>query len=78
MCLDVTNGSTTNGAKMQIWACTPGAGDAAQRFSVTSGKSIQWVGKTECLDLSGGRLTSGNQVQMWTCNGNANQVWNLV
>ncbi|KAJ7032972.1 hypothetical protein C8F04DRAFT_1355506 [Mycena alexandri] len=78
MCLDVTNGSTTNGVKMQIWACTPGAGDAAQHFTVTSGKSIQWVGKTECLDLSGGRLTSGNQIQMWTCNGNANQVWNLV
>ncbi|KAJ7457560.1 ricin B lectin domain-containing protein, partial [Mycena galericulata] len=79
MCLDVTGGSTANGVKMQIWACTPGAGDAAQHFTVTSGKSIQWTSKNECLDLSGGRLTSGNQIQMWVCEtGNANQVWNIV
>ncbi|KAJ7038358.1 hypothetical protein C8F04DRAFT_359392 [Mycena alexandri] len=79
-CLDVTNGVTnTNGVKMQIWTCTPGQGDAAQHWSITSTKTIQWAGQTECLDLSGGRLTSGNQIQVWLCeNGNANQVWNLV
>ncbi|KAJ7451576.1 hypothetical protein FB451DRAFT_1186111 [Mycena latifolia] len=79
MCLDVTGGSTTNGAKMQIWSCTPGAGDANQHFTVTSSKSIQWANTAECLDLTGGSLTSGNQVQMWGCaTGNTNQVWNIV
>ncbi|KAJ7035179.1 hypothetical protein C8F04DRAFT_1259242 [Mycena alexandri] len=80
MCLDVTNGVTnTNGVKMQIWSCTPGGGDAAQHWTTTSTKTIQWVGQTECLDLSGGSLTSGNQVQVWLCEaGNTNQVWNLV
>ncbi|KAJ7732680.1 ricin B lectin domain-containing protein, partial [Mycena metata] len=79
-CLDVTNGVTnTNGVKMQIWTCTPGQGDAAQHWTITSTKTIQWAGQTECLDLSGGVLTSGNQVQVWLCEtGNANQVWNLV
>ncbi|KAJ7806991.1 hypothetical protein B0H14DRAFT_1541165 [Mycena olivaceomarginata] len=78
MCLDVTNGSTANGAKMQIWACTPGQGDAAQHFTVTSDKHIQLAGKTQCLDLSGGSLTSGSQAQIWLCEtGNANQVWNI-
>ncbi|KAJ7451566.1 ricin B lectin domain-containing protein [Mycena latifolia] len=79
MCLDVTGGSTTNGAKMQIWSCTPGAGDANQHFTITSGKSIQWANTAECLDLTDGSLTSGNQVQMWGCaSGNTNQVWNIV
>jgi hypothetical protein len=60
---DVTNGSTANGAKLQIWSCTPGAGDAAQHFTVTADKRIQWAAHTtECLDLTGGSLTSGNQV----------------
>jgi len=77
MCLDVTGGSTTNGVKMQIWACTPGAGDAAQHYTVTSDNRIQWT--SECLDLTGGSLASGNQVQMWACaTGNTNQVWNFV
>jgi peptidoglycan/xylan/chitin deacetylase (PgdA/CDA1 family) len=79
MCLDVTNGSTTNGVKMQIWACTPGAGDAAQHFTLTSANQIQWVNTAECLDLTDGSLTSGNQVQMWACaTGNTNQVWKLT
>ncbi|KAJ7249759.1 ricin B lectin domain-containing protein [Mycena haematopus] len=79
MCLDVTNGSSSNGVKMQIWSCTPGVGGANQHFTVISNKHIQWVGKSLCLDLTAGILTSGNQVQMWACEtGNNNQVWNIV
>ncbi|KAJ7745830.1 hypothetical protein DFH07DRAFT_924578 [Mycena maculata] len=79
MCLDVTSGSTANGVGMQIWACTPGAGDANQQFTVTSNNRIQWNGSDECLDLTNGLLTSGNRVQMWACvAGNTNQVWNIV
>ncbi|KAJ7146651.1 hypothetical protein C8R44DRAFT_864390 [Mycena epipterygia] len=78
MCLDVTGGSTTNGIKMQIWACTPGGGDANQHFTVTADNRIQWT-NDECLDLTDGSLTSGNQVQMWACAAsNTNQVWNIV
>lgn len=79
MCLDVTNGSTANGVKMQIWSCTPGAGDAAQHFTVASGGNIQWANTAECLDLTDGSTASGNQIQMWGCaGGNTNQVWNIV
>ncbi|KAJ7912060.1 carbohydrate-binding module family 13 protein, partial [Mycena leptocephala] len=75
MWLDVTDGSTTNGVKMQIWLCTPGAGDAAQHFTVTTDNRIQW-NTTECLDITGGSLT---KVQMWACAaGNTNQLWNIV
>ncbi|KAJ7635001.1 hypothetical protein FB45DRAFT_478962 [Roridomyces roridus] len=79
MCLDVTGGSTTNGVKMQIWACTPGQGDTAQHYTITSDNRIQWTNENECLDLTDGSLASGNQVQMWACAaGNTNQVWNFV
>ncbi|KAF7364548.1 hypothetical protein MVEN_00323800 [Mycena venus] len=79
MCLDVTGGSTTNGVKMQIWSCTPGAGDAAQHFTVTADNRIQWTNMNKCLDLTGGSLASGNQIQMWDCSaGNTNQVWKIV
>ncbi|KAJ7080228.1 ricin B lectin domain-containing protein, partial [Mycena epipterygia] len=81
MCLGayVTGGSTTNGVKMQIWACTPGAGDANQHFTVTADNRVQWAGTDECLDLTDGSLAAGNQVQMWACAaGNTNQVWNIV
>ncbi|KAJ7916950.1 ricin B lectin domain-containing protein, partial [Mycena leptocephala] len=78
MCLDVTGGSTTNGVKMQIWSCTPGAGDAAQHFTVTADNRMQWTNMNKCLDLSGGSLASGNQIQMWDCSaGNTNQVWKI-
>ncbi|KAJ6523848.1 ricin B lectin domain-containing protein [Mycena capillaripes] len=79
MCLDVTGGSTTNGVKMQIWSCTPGAGDAAQHFTVTTDNRIQWTNMNKCLDLTGGSLASGNQIQTWDCTaGNTNQVWKIV
>jgi hypothetical protein len=47
---------------MQIWSCTPGAGDAAQHFTVTADNRIQWTSMNKCLDLTGGSLASGNQV----------------
>jgi hypothetical protein len=47
---------------MQIWSCTPGEGDAAQHFTLTADRRIQWANTAECLDLTDGSLTSGNQV----------------
>ncbi|KAJ7753097.1 ricin B lectin domain-containing protein [Mycena maculata] len=79
MCLDVTNGNTTDGVLMQIWSCTPGAGDANQQFIVTSDNRIQWTEVGKCLDLTNGSLANGTQVQMWACVvGDTNQVWNIV
>ncbi|KAF7310040.1 Glycoside hydrolase/deacetylase [Mycena indigotica] len=81
-CLDVKDGNTANGAKMQIWTCTPGQGNAAQHFTITAAKTIQWSGQTKCLDLTEGSLATGNQIQTWDCSPNstpyANQIWNFV
>ncbi|KAK7014253.1 ricin B lectin domain-containing protein [Favolaschia claudopus] len=76
-CLDVPNGSTENGVKLQIWTCAQG--NANQIFSTPhlGGAQIEWNGKGKCLDL----LTSGigTPISMVDCaepeNADANQVW---
>jgi hypothetical protein len=76
-CLDVPNGSTANGVKLQIWTCTEG--DTNQIWTVANGLShIEWNGTGKCLDLTNGNLTTGNPIQIWDCatpDDNANQDW---
>jgi alpha-galactosidase len=69
-CLDVPNGTTTNGTQPVIWDCNGGAN---QRWTVT-GDTIQALGK--CLDAPP-NATAGAKVQLWDCNGGANQRWTL-
>ncbi|KAF7294644.1 Glycoside hydrolase/deacetylase [Mycena indigotica] len=80
-CLDVTDGNTSNGAKLQIWACNPGQGNAAQQWTVSAARAISWNGRNKCVDLTDGRTTTGNRIQTWDCSPSspgANQIWNLV
>ncbi|KAJ7501574.1 ricin B lectin domain-containing protein [Mycena galericulata] len=73
MCLDVTNGSTANGTKLQIWDCTPGDTNQ-QLFYDAVHASILWEEHPEmCVDLTDGSLADGNQVQMFSCNMEPNQ-----
>ena len=59
--LDVTNGNTANGNKMQIYTCS--AGNVNQGFSVTTDNRIAWTNHGECLDLTDGSLANGNPVR---------------
>ncbi|KAF7294645.1 hypothetical protein MIND_01001200 [Mycena indigotica] len=81
-CLDVTDFNDSNGAKMQIWSCTPGQGNGAQQFTVTPEKTIRWNGHNRCVDLTEGRTTTDNRIQSWECSSpsapNPNQIWNFV
>jgi lysophospholipase L1-like esterase len=70
-CLDVPNGSTTNGVQPIIWDCS---GAANQRWSRT-GQTLQSVGK--CLD-SPTNATAGTKAQLWDCSGGTNQQRNLA
>ncbi|KAJ6493497.1 ricin B lectin domain-containing protein [Mycena vulgaris] len=75
-CLDVPNGSTANGVKLQLWTCTPG--NTNQLFTVHTGVGqIEWSGKGKCFDFTDGRSTSGTPIQLWDCagNNNPNQDW---
>jgi len=74
-CLDVTEGSTVDGTKLQVWTCT--ANNANQMFSYTGDNRLAWTNKGKCVDLTKGSQADGNRIQSWGCsNNNPNQVWN--
>jgi len=84
-CLDVTNGNTANGNKLQIWTCS--SGNKNQQFAHSGGDvldiptdRISWVSHpNKCVDLTGGSQTNGNRIQIWTCGStNPNQAWNIA
>jgi len=72
-CLDVPNGNTTNGVKLQVWDCVEG--NTNQLF-IESQVRIAWANKNKCLDLTNGVFTLGAPIQIWDCiDGNPNQNW---
>jgi len=72
-CVDVPNGSTTNGTQVQLYDCW---GGSMQRWTYTSSKQLTVYGN-KCLDANGRGTTNGTTVIIWDCNGQANQQWNL-
>ncbi|KAH8818654.1 ricin B lectin domain-containing protein [Flagelloscypha sp. PMI_526] len=82
-CLDVTNGSNTNGVKLQVWTCA--AGNTNQRFTHAGGDLLYfpddrftWAGKNKCVDLTDGSVADSNPLQIWDCDSaNTNQNWFL-
>jgi alpha-galactosidase len=69
-CLDVTDGSQTNGALAQIADCT---GQPRQRFTASTTGELRVHNNTKCLDVTGGGTANGTAVAIWDCNGGANQ-----
>ncbi|KAF7373795.1 hypothetical protein MSAN_00591200 [Mycena sanguinolenta] len=77
-CLDVPNGSTANGVKLQVWTCVDGNTNQLFKFHPGGNFQIEWNGKGKCLDLTNGIYTGGNPIQMWDCvvpDDNSNQDW---
>lgn len=74
-CLDVVDGSASNGAKVQIWDCA--RGNTNQQWAL-SGTQLK-TPKNKCLDVVDGRTQNGASVQLWDCvAGNKNQAWEIV
>ncbi|MEV7039292.1 ricin-type beta-trefoil lectin domain protein [Amycolatopsis sp. NPDC051061] len=69
-CLDVANGSSTNGAAVQLYDCN---GSTAQQWTVGTDGTIRALGK--CLDVTGQSTADGAQLQLWDCGSTANQRW---
>ena len=69
-CLDDSGGHTTNGNKVDLWACN---GTNAQKWTAAAGNTLTVLGK--CLDNHGGASVNGNQIDIWTCNGSKAQKW---
>ncbi|MFI9584254.1 ricin-type beta-trefoil lectin domain protein [Streptomyces sp. NPDC052236] len=72
-CVNVSGGSTANGAQAQLWDCLSGA---HQRWTYTSGKQLVVYGN-KCLDASGQGTTNGTRAVIWDCHGGTNQQWNI-
>ncbi|KAK0466891.1 ricin B lectin domain-containing protein [Desarmillaria tabescens] len=74
-CLDVTNGSTADGVKLQVWTCSTNS-NPNQQFYYTYDNHLAWTSHSTCLDLTDGNQSAGNQIQLWSCGTSPNQVWN--
>ena len=68
-CLDVSGGSTADGAQVLIWDCHGGTN---QQWTRTAAGELLGVGG-KCLDVNGNGTANGTKVTTWTCNGGANQ-----
>lgn len=78
-CLDVTGGSTANGAQVIQWTCHGGANQRWTALYAGGGYyylRAQHSGK--CADVAGGSTANGAKVIQWTCHGGANQQWRIV
>ncbi|WP_306205316.1 family 16 glycosylhydrolase [Actinoplanes sp. RD1] len=71
-CIDIPNGTATDGARLQMWDCN---GSTAQKWTFQSDGTLRALGK--CFDPAGGALTNGTPIQIVTCNGNPVQRWTL-
>ncbi|NES37376.1 alpha-L-arabinofuranosidase [Micromonospora sp. PPF5-17] len=72
-CVDVPNGSTTNGTQVQLYDCW---GGAMQTWTYTSAREFTVYG-SKCLDANGQGTSPGTQVIIWDCNGQVNQQWSV-
>lgn len=77
VCLDVTNGGTTDGTKIELWSCN---GSAEQEWQPETNGTLEAVqatavqGTAMVLDdpNAGG---GGTQLQIWRADGNPQQFW---
>jgi type 1 glutamine amidotransferase len=70
-CLDVSNGGSADGTRIQLWTCN---GSAAQTWQI-SGQVWRNPQSGKCLDVAGGATANGTRAQLWTCNGSGAQNW---
>lgn len=80
-CVDLINGSQTNGGTYQQWGC--GSNNINQKFKfnpVGNGEySIQSERSQLCMELNNDSSANGATIQQWVCNhGNDNHLWKLT
>lgn len=77
-CLDVTNGSTSDGANVQLCAWND---TNAQKVKVTTNKdgtrSLAFVKSSKRMDVDGGVAVDGRNVQQWVSNSSRAQSWTI-
>ncbi len=73
-CLDVDDGKTADGTRVQIWTCDSGTDN--QKWDVRSDGSVRALGK--CLDVVDRGTANGSGLQLWTCDGGDHQRWEFT
>lgn len=77
--LDVTNESTANGARLQMWTKYDNHQNQVFRLEYTeSGWIIRAWNSGKVLDVSNGSKTNGAAVIQWDCHYSSNQKWDIV
>lgn len=73
-CIDVQNGSSTDGAWIQVWSCTSPL--QMQGWFFTDGNNAILNPTTgKCIDLNEGKTSEGTWLISTTCNGRSTQRW---
>jgi hypothetical protein len=70
--MDVSGGSTANGAAVQLWTCN---GTGAQKFTLTAAGDLVNTQANKCVDVTNVGTANGSKLQLWTCTGGSNQKW---
>jgi hypothetical protein len=74
LCLEVSGGAVTDGARVQTGTCD---GTAGQQWKATAGRDIVNPRADKCLDVADFNPLPGAAVQIWTCVAGANQKWTV-
>src|SRR5436305_343272 len=75
-CLDVTDWSTANGARIQQWGCQGGANQ--QWIVQPAGNGFSTIVSAQsgkALDVSDWSLDNGAPIQQWDLHSGSNQQW---
>ncbi|WP_378789306.1 PHB depolymerase family esterase [Nonomuraea fastidiosa] len=70
-CIDVPNGSTSDGTAVQLWDCNGGTN---QQWTLTDSGELRVYGN-KCLDAGGS--SNGARIQIYSCWGGDNQKWRI-
>ena len=73
-CLDVTDGSVADGAKLQLYDCN---NSGAQQWQQQANGSLRNPASGRCVDSPGGSTANGARLQIYECNGSAAQVFRV-
>ncbi|WP_070018231.1 RICIN domain-containing protein [Streptomyces nanshensis] len=75
LCMDVANGSTENGAVIQLAYCS---GNPAQQFRLSEGSDLVNPQADKCVAVRDGDVQSGTPLQLWECSGDDSQKWSPI
>ena len=70
MCVDDTGDASTNGTKIQAYACLA---DDSQNWTLEANSTLEINGK--CADATGRGTAPGTPIQLYTCTNAENQEW---